>query len=99
MSRQKILMLVITVVQEIAQDRSDQMLTHPTESTKLFSETLDSIELVTLIAELEERIVDEFGFHIVLADDRAMSRKTSPFRSIQTLVDYINLLLSEQFKS
>ena len=51
--------------------------------------------LVTLIADLEARISDEFDFDIILADEKAMSQRTSPFRNIATLTKYIEQILEE----
>ena len=60
--------------------------------TKLFGGEgpLDSMALVSLVVELEEFIEDEFGITIVLADEKAMSSRTSPFSRVRYLIDYIN---------
>ncbi|MBD3843955.1 MAG: hypothetical protein IE909_19185, partial [Campylobacterales bacterium] len=47
------------------------------------------------ITDLEERISDEFEKDIVLADEKAMSQKASPFRNVETLTNYIQKLLEE----
>lgn len=62
-----------------------------TEDTYLIGgrASLDSIALVTLIADLEGDIQGEFGQFVTLADERAMSRERSPFLRVGTLVDYI----------
>lgn len=58
---------------------------------------LDSIGLVRVIAELEEKIYNNTKKSITLADEKAMSLKVSPFRSVASLSDYIeNLLLEEE---
>ena len=59
--------------------------------TRLFGETaaLDSIGLVTLIADLEEDIRVATGKTITLADEKAMSRLTSPFRRVDLLAEYV----------
>jgi len=57
--------------------------------------TLDSLQLVTLIVEIEQKIEDELDTTITLADEKAMSQKHSPFRTISTLADYIDMLLNE----
>jgi acyl carrier protein len=61
------------------------------EQTKLFGGdgVLDSLGLVSFIVSVEEAIEDEFNISIVLADEKAMSRRTSPFARINALVDYI----------
>jgi len=52
-------------------------------------DSLDSLGLVNLVVMIEQKIEDEMGFPINLTDDKAMSQKTSPFRTVGTLVDYI----------
>ncbi|MGQ0601606.1 MAG: hypothetical protein ACT4QE_07925 [Anaerolineales bacterium] len=50
---------------------------------------LDSMGLVTAILEIEQRLADEHDVMIVLANERAMSQKNSPFRSVRSLSDYV----------
>jgi acyl carrier protein len=50
---------------------------------------LDSLGLVTLVMELENRLDEERGIQVVLADEKAMSRRSSPFRTLGSLVDYV----------
>ena len=56
---------------------------------------LDSLGLVNLLVTIEQNIEDEFDASLTLADERAMSQKHSPFRTIGTLADYIDMLLKE----
>lgn len=57
---------------------------------------LDSMGLVTLITDLEEKLEDEFGVSLILADERAMSQKKSPFRTVSSLAQYISTLMQEE---
>jgi len=68
-----------------------------TVDTKIFGERglLDSLGLVTLISIIESRISEEFNKEIVIVTEKAMSRKFSPFRSIQSLAEFIEKLLKE----
>ena len=50
---------------------------------------------LNLIVVIEQNIEDEFDVSITIADERAMSQKHSPFRTIGTLADYIDMLLKE----
>lgn len=55
---------------------------------------LDSIGLVNLIVDLEADLSagpesGGAGLTVTLADERAMSRSSSPFRTVSTLVDFI----------
>jgi len=57
---------------------------------------LDSLDLINLVVAVEQNIEDEFDVTITLADERAMSQQASPFRTVETMVDYIEMLLDEK---
>lgn len=73
----------------------NEELENPDSKTRLYGANggLDSLSLVSFITDLEEKISDEFDKEIVLADEKAMSAKTSPFRSVESLTLYIKSLL------
>jgi acyl carrier protein len=50
---------------------------------------LDSIGLVTLIVDVEQRLAVEHDVSITLASESAMSRRQSPFRTVGAFADYI----------
>ena len=56
---------------------------------------LDSLHLVSLIVTIERELEDAFGVALTLADERALSMNASPFRSIQSLADYIALRMAD----
>jgi acyl carrier protein len=56
---------------------------------------VDSLTLVSLIVDVEQRLNEETGVSLVIADERAMSQERSPFRTIGTLTDYIQRLVDE----
>ena len=56
---------------------------------------LESLDFVTLIMEVEEKINSEFGSDITIADDNLLSKEKSPFSSLRTLIDYLQELLKE----
>jgi len=58
--------------------------------------TIDSIALVSLIASVEELIEDEQGLLVTLADERALARGTSPFRTLGTLAEYVDEVMDGQ---
>lgn len=55
---------------------------------------LDSMGLVAFLIDIEESFLDE-GIKISLSDERAMSQTQSPFRTVQSLVDYISDLTGD----
>ncbi len=74
----------------------DRQLIKAPETRLLGSQSvLDSMHLVSLIVTIEREVEDAFGVALTLADERALSMKASPFRSIQSLVDYIGILLRD----
>jgi acyl carrier protein len=93
----KILSLVVDAVQEIGREENIHSLMKANIETSLYGSgsNLDSLMLVRLISEVEERLYAELGIEVAIADERAMSQKHSPFLSVRSLVDYIDKLLSE----
>ena len=69
-----------------------------TSGSKLYGKNgvLDSLGLVRVIAELEEEIYTKTLKNITLADEKSMSQKSSPFLSVDSLSDYIEMLLQEE---
>ncbi|HMO49567.1 MAG TPA: hypothetical protein PKE26_03405 [Kiritimatiellia bacterium] len=67
---------------------------HPPEinrDTLMFGEggPIDSMGIVMMVVDVEEAVRAKFGQTVSLADDRAMSQRNSPYRSIGSLTDYI----------
>jgi len=56
---------------------------------------LDSLGLVTFVVAVEQAIEDELGVTLTLADEKAMSQRNSPFRTIGALAAYIEILMRE----
>ena len=50
---------------------------------------LDSLQLVSLITDVEVALNTEHGLEVSLADDRALERPQSPYTSVETLRDYV----------
>lgn len=57
---------------------------------------LDSLGFINLIVAIEQKIEKELGMSIALADELGIFNKKNPFRNINTLIDYITLLLEER---
>src|SRR5438093_13605248 len=51
---------------------------------------LESLDFVTLIMEVEEKINAEFGTEITIADENLLSKQNSPFSTLGTLIDYLD---------
>jgi len=56
---------------------------------------LESLDFVTLIMEVEEKINAEFGTTITIADENLLSKAKSPFSTLRTLIEYLEEMLKE----
>lgn len=94
MTREQIQQLIFEALEMANHAREEN------EKIPIFPETslygndghLDSMGLVAFLIDLEESLQDE-GIRISLSDDRAMSQKSSPFRDVPALTEYILKLL------
>jgi acyl carrier protein len=93
MERREVIDIICQVVREVpgAPENVD-------ENTRLFGSEgfLDSLKLVNVVLDTEQQINDSYNLAISLADDRSVSQKRSPFRSVASLADYILTVAAEQ---
>lgn len=96
--KDKITDIILAALRDLGQELKLPELEHPTGETRLFGakSSLDSMGLVSLIADLEGRLEAEFGRNLILADERAMSQLRSPFRTVESLAAHIEALLNEK---
>ncbi len=89
--REQISKIVINCVKQFASESEIEIDLSEGENTRLFGgdAPLDSLGLVSLVVEIEESLENEMGISLVLADEKAMSRRTSTLSRIVYLVDYI----------
>ena len=93
--QEKIEKIIIDTLKDLNEELENDYFINPNSKTKLYggNGAMDSLALVSFIADLEDKISDEFEKDIILADEKAMSAKTSPFRNIESLTSYIKSLL------
>ena len=60
---------------------------------------LESLDFVTFIMEVEERIKKEFSLDITIADENLLSKEKSPFSNLRTLIEYLDELLKQENSS
>jgi len=90
-TRSQILVLILNRLKSLGVELHKPALVEATEQTRLFGDKadLDSMGLVTLIADLEYDLQQNLGRTVSLVDEKAMSRLTSPFRRVDFLTDYL----------
>lgn len=88
--RDEILRIILETAGEL--EESDQLSLDGelSEHSQLFGEegVLDSMGLVSLIVAVEQAIQDELSKSVSLADEKALSMRNSPYRSVASLADY-----------
>lgn len=96
MERREVVDIICQIVREVrgAPDQVD-------ENTCMFGAKgfLDSLRLVSVVLDTEQQINDRYSLAISLADNPAVSRERSPFRSVATLADYILAVAAEQSRA
>jgi acyl carrier protein len=88
--KDELIKLIITAVNESAAAEGIP-LTQPVDAaTQLFGKDglLDSMALVSLVIAVEQQIADKYGKGVALADEKALSQRSSPYRTVETLADY-----------
>lgn len=97
--KKKVISIIMESLREVnaTLDAPDPAFKKLNVDTQIFGDRglLDSLGLVTLTSIVESRVSKEFNQEIVIVTEKAMSRKSSPFRSIQSLADFIEKLLKE----
>lgn len=95
--RDEILQIILNSVTDISHTLEEPISMEQGEDCPLFGDSsmLDSITLVTLIVKIEQEIEDRFVVPIILASEKAMSRRNSPFLNIGTLTNYTLELVKE----
>jgi acyl carrier protein len=89
---------VASLVQDSLREVAEQLnisLPAVHDGTLLFGRkgVLDSLGLVHLITLVEQKLEDEHGQSVTLADEQALAQAESPFHSIGSLTNYICFLM------
>lgn len=88
--RDKIFSIIKEAVTELNEELDYDTLKNVSEDTPVFGgeDGIDSLSLVTLVTEVESGIFDELELSISLADEKAMSMRNSPYRSVGALLEF-----------
>lgn len=97
LTKENVLEIILRALQNLNDELGDDEKFEAGSNTPLFgpSATLDSLALVSVIVDVEGDVSTALGRSISLTDDRAMSQEISPFDDVQTLLNYIMILVNE----
>ncbi len=98
MLNKQILNLVIESLKEIGEEDKKPELLKVDKTTRLYGQNgcLDSLGLVRVISNVEEKISEILKKDIVIASEKAMSQRSSPFLTIESLTNFIVELLNSE---
>ncbi len=101
LNRSIISALVFACLENILAETGETPAKVPDEETYLIGRqaVLESLGMVTLIVDLEQRVEEEYGVALTLVDDQAMSKKNSPFMTVRSLTDHIYTLAEQEQRS
>jgi len=57
---------------------------------------LDSLDFTTLIIIIESNIFNKLGKNITIVNEKAFSKKYSPFKDVKSLIEFIIELLESE---
>jgi acyl carrier protein len=88
--RDKVLEILKAAVSDLNEELQYESLENPDEATILFGgdDGIDSLSLVRLVIDVEQRLKEELNLVASLADEKAMSARRTPYRTIATLADF-----------
>jgi acyl carrier protein len=89
--------IVIASLREVLEQADETVPPDMSEETVIVGNNavLDSLGVVSLVVEIEGRLEMEHEIAVTLASDRAMSQRSSPFRTVGVLADYICTVIKE----
>lgn len=94
MNRHDIIAIIYEAIDVSNHAREDTAQIPKEETTPLYGTDglLDSMALVSLLIDIEDACMER-NIDLSLSDERAMSQKNSPFRSVRSLAGYIEGLI------
>lgn len=95
--KEKIIKIIIDSINDFNEDLTDDEKISTELDSNIYggNSSLDSMGLVSFIVNLEQFLEDELNKSLSLADEKAMSRKSNPYKNINTLADFVLELLEQ----
>ena len=99
--KQTLLDIIYEVIDEINEIGNLEEKLKKSPDTQLYGPDgqMDSMSIVSMITQVEQEVEDRFDTPVSLTSEKGMSQKNSPFKSIKSLVDFIDGELSDVLQS
>lgn len=97
MEYNQILICLTNLLQSSIDQEGEPGTVHVDSTSPLIGEAaiLSSFGLVSYIADVETKLVENYDLELILVNESALSRRHSPFRTVETLANYIMELAEE----
>jgi len=97
-TEEEILRIVYRAIDELNPQLPPERRLEKSPETAVFGSAgrLDSLGLVNLIVAIEQAVENELAVSVVLADEKAISQRSSPFRTVGALAAYVRARLEER---
>jgi acyl carrier protein len=94
---ERILQCIYPAIDEVNELLSDQEILEKSLDTILFGElsSLNSLDFLNLLMAVEENLEEEFSVPVTITDEKAVSVENSPFKTVQSLANYIESIINE----
>ena len=93
--------IIVAATRELAAEQGIDIDGALDSNTRLFGEggLLDSMALVSLVIAVEQTLEERYAVGVALADEKALSQRSSPYRTVGTLAAYAAQELAARQKS
>lgn len=90
-NRERIVRAIYSAVDEVNAQLPAGVVIEKSPDAPLYGKSgkLESLDFVTFIMEVEEKVRAEFGIDVMVTDDHLLSKEKSPFSTLGTLTEYL----------
>lgn len=86
----EVLKMILTALKQVLENQEKQIPTLSAQTT-LYGQgsDVDSLGFVQVLMDVEEQVNSRYGVAVTQTDEKAMSQRHSPFRTVQSLAEYV----------
>lgn len=90
--KDEIVQIICESLSELNEELEYDSLNNITEETVIYGgdDGIDSLSLVRLVTDVEMKVNDKYDASVVLASEKAMSMRNSPYRTVASLAEFAN---------
>ena len=95
--KDQVFKIIADALEELNEELDYDELNHITAETPIFGgdSGIDSLSLVRLVVDVEGRVSEAFDAEVTLADEKAMSSRNSPYRTVASFTDFVVACLKD----